>query len=123
MAMSTTVFDRDQMAKWYAARHLLIDPGVVSVHYLPTDADEREIRFVEVNRLMAERNDKALEPIDFGVDMGKESFHTLVVLDVTPRQWEKICEGDIDLPPGWSQAGAIVYRPHQLDGDGNEIGE
>ena len=62
--MSITQFDRDSMADWYAREHLKTDPGIVSVHYLPTNSGDREIRFIEVNRLIGDRNDSSLEPIE-----------------------------------------------------------
>jgi hypothetical protein len=83
-------FDRDGMAKWYARQHVTIDPGIRKIYYLPRNAPKREIRLIEVNELLAELSDDALEPIDFGVDTGAESEHKLYVLDVTPSQWESI---------------------------------
>ena len=108
--MPATQFDRDSMARWYAKQDLKTDPGIVSVYYLPEDADEREIRLIEVNRLIGERNDEALEPIDFGIDTGTESAHKLFVLDVTPEQWERIKEGDLSLPGNWRLEGAIQFH-------------
>jgi hypothetical protein len=105
--MATTQFDRDSMARWYAEQHRRTDPGIVSVYYLPANADEREIRFIEVNRLIGDRNDDSLEPIDFGVDTGRESAHKLFVLDVTPTQWERIKASGLGLPGNWSLSGAI----------------
>lgn len=107
--MPALQFDRDSMAKWYARQHLKTDPGVRAIHYLPTDAPEREIRFIEVNALIAELDDHALEPIDFGVDRGMDTEHRLVVLDVTPTQWERIQESPSQLPPGWSLKDAVIY--------------
>lgn len=107
--MSTTQFNRDAQAAWYAKQHLRTDPGVVAVYYLPQNADEREIRLVEVNRLIGDRNDRSLEPIDFGVDMGTENAHKLLVLDVTPQQWERIQTGKLALPGDWSLEGATKY--------------
>lgn len=108
--MATIQFDRDSTAAWYAREHLKTDPGVASVHYLPNNAGEREIRFIEVNRLIGDRNDNALEPIDFGVDMGSETAHKLLVLDVTPEQWERIKARNLALPPGWSLDHARQYE-------------
>ena len=88
--MNPIPFNRDAMAKWYAKQHLQTDPGIRQIYYLPKGASDREIRFVEVNRLIAELNDDALEPLDFGVDTGAESEHKLFVLDVTPSQWDAI---------------------------------
>jgi hypothetical protein len=59
------MFDRDRFAQWYAHRHFETDTGVERIVYLPTDSPPREIRFVEVNRMISETT--PLEPIDFGV--------------------------------------------------------
>ena len=107
--MPAIQFDRDSMARWYAQEHLKTDPGIVAVYYLPADAGEREIRFVEINRLIGDRTDEALEPIDFGVDAGTENAHRLFVLDVTPEQWDRIRSKEIGLPANWSLGGAIHY--------------
>ncbi len=108
--MATTQFDRDSMANWYAKEHLKTDPGIVAVYYLPRNAGEREIRFVEVNRLIGERNDEGLQPIDFGIDMGTEHAHQLFVLDVTPEQWDRIELERLKLPLSWSLADAVAYN-------------
>lgn len=105
-------FNRDSLAKWYAKQHLKTDPAVRSIYYLPTDAPEREIRFIEVNELIADINDDALEPIDFGVDTGMESAHKVFILDVTPRQWTRIRQLSLSLPlpQGWSLKGAKHFE-------------
>ena len=107
--MSITQFDRDSMARWYAQEHLKTDPGIVAVYFLPANADEREIRFVEINNLIGDRTDDVLEPIDFGIDAGTDHAHKLLVLDVTPNQWDRIQQRELQLPNGWLLDGAIPY--------------
>ncbi|MEX2173749.1 MAG: hypothetical protein WD872_05260 [Pirellulaceae bacterium] len=107
--MPAIAFDRDEMAGWYARQHLQTDPGVSEIYYLPSDSPEREIRFVEVNELIADRLDSALEPVDFGVDRDTQTEHTLLVLDVTPDQWDRIHKRELALPRGWSLSGAVEY--------------
>jgi len=107
--MPTTQFNRDSMARWYAKEHLKTDPGIVAVHYLPHNAGEREIRFIEINNLIGDRTDDALEPIDFGVDTGTENAHKLFMLDVTPEQWERIEAGKLRLPGDWSLDDEVPY--------------
>jgi len=97
------------MANWYAKQHLKTDPGIRSVYYLPTDAPDREIRFLEINELVADRYDDTLEPIEFGVDTGMESEHKLFVLDVTPGQWDRIRQASLALPQDWSLEDAVSY--------------
>lgn len=79
------------------------------MYYLPANAGDREIRLLEVNRLLGDRNDEALEPIDFGVDTGQDSAHKLLVLDVTPEQWERIQKQELALPANWSLESAVHY--------------
>jgi hypothetical protein len=108
--MPATQFDRDTMASWYAQEHLKTDPGILSIHYLPKNASEREIRLLEVNNLIGDRNDSALEPIDFGMETGTDSAHRLLVLDVTPEQWKRIKAHELGLPQNWSVEGKISYQ-------------
>jgi len=107
--MPTIQFDRDSMAHWYASEHLKTDPGITAVYYLPANAGEREIRFIEINKLIGDRNDDALEPIDFGVDMGTDNAHKLFVLDVTPAQWDRIKAQKLGLPNDWSLDGVVPF--------------
>ena len=105
--MPTTQFDRNKMAHWYGNEHRKTDPGIATVYFLPANTGEREIRIVEVNHLLGNRNDDALEPIDFGVDTGMDTAHKLFVLDVSPEQWHRIQREELGLPANWSLAGAI----------------
>ena len=107
--MAKNRFNRESMARWYARRHLKTDPGIQTVYYLPAGAPEREIRFIEVNNMIVDRTQDALEPIDFGVDIEGAERHTLMVLDVSPTQWEKISNKKIQLPKDWSLEGAKSF--------------
>ena len=99
-----TAFDRSGMARCYADRHRTFDPGVIDIYHLPTDAPAREVRLLEVNSLIPDTTN-ALEAIDFGVDIESENAHTLMVLDVTPLQWDAVREGRLALPKGWTLEG------------------
>lgn len=107
--MADPPVNKASWAESYARRFLRTDPGSIAVHYLPENAPDREIRFVVVNEPIAERNDDALEPIDFGIDIGGEVPHSLIVLDVVPSQWERIERRELALPLGWSLHGEIPY--------------
>lgn len=98
------VFDRDATAAFYAKRHKEADPGIRTIHYLPTAAPSNEIRLVEVNESIT--GTASPEPIDFGVHAGTANEHKLIVFDVTPEQWEEIHGGTLSLPPGWTLQGS-----------------
>jgi len=113
--MSTVAFDRDSMARWYATQHLKVDEGIEEVVYLPTNAGEREIRFLEINKEMLDPDDH-LEPINYGVDMGTGNEHVLWIIDVTPEQYERLQNNTLHLPGTWNLASAVIYRPESRRG-------
>lgn len=106
--MATIAFDRDATAKWYAERHLNVDDGIAEVVYLPRNADDREIRFLEINNDMLDADD-SLEPVDFGVDMGDGNEHVLWVIDLTPKQYELVVKNRLSLPESWTLDDAVHY--------------
>ncbi|MBC8115146.1 MAG: hypothetical protein H7062_12250 [Candidatus Saccharimonas sp.] len=99
--MIATEFYPLSWAAAYAQRHLQTDPGICRVYFLPEGAPEREIRLVEVNNLVAVRDDGVFEPIEFGVDREGKDAHTVKILDVSPDQWAKIERHELTLPFGW----------------------
>jgi hypothetical protein len=107
--MSVSQVNREELARLYASRHLSTDPGICTIYYLPARSPEREIRLLEINELMAVRESDPLEPIDFGIDIDGTEPHTLMVLDVTPAQWESIRKAELQMPKDWSLDGAIAF--------------
>ena len=106
--MATVAFYREEIAQWYAQQHLKVDDGITEVIYLPTNAREREVRFLEINKDMLDANDR-LEPISFGVDMGVGNEHVLWVIDITPEQYQRIQQATLPLPATWSLDSAIRF--------------
>ena len=98
-------FDRDKMAEFYAKRHKEVDAAIKHVYYLPDDAPEREIRLVEVTDPRSGTAGPDFEPIDFGVDIGTDGEHKLIVVDGDTEQWNEALTGERKLPPGWSLKG------------------
>jgi len=108
MAISTKArFDRDELALHYANLHFDVDEGVREIYHLPQGAPPREIRLLEVNSLVAEIQNP--EPIDFGVHTGPDR-HVLIVLDVTPHQWELLEQGRKPMPAGWTLKGKKLLK-------------
>jgi adenylosuccinate lyase len=92
-----------EAAERIAQQHLAADPGIMDVWYLPTNAPGDEIRLVEVNSLLAELADNAIGPVDFELQV-HGSIYRLLVVDVTPAQWERQQTGTSAslLPEGWN---------------------
>ncbi|WP_337176906.1 hypothetical protein [Paludisphaera sp.] len=109
--MATVQFDRDRMARRYVSLNRDLDPGIRKILYLPKDAPDREIRILVVNDLLAEMNDALLQPVVFGFNLESEEEHRLLMLDVTPSQWEAINRGEIPLPEGWTLEQADDFDP------------
>lgn len=96
-----------QFAEWLARRHMSSDLAIERVVYLPTGAQNHEIRLLEVNRLLHPPDPDVVEPLDFSPD---DLSFKVFVADVTSDQWERINrEPDAMLPPGWELDGNLVF--------------
>jgi hypothetical protein len=102
--------DRDAVAGWLARQHLAIDPGIEEVYYL-RDAFADEVRFVEINRLLPipDPSDRRFPFVDFGLDMERLDF-SLSVIDMTGDQWQKVVNGLLHLPEGWTTEPHTMFR-------------
>ncbi|WP_459555640.1 hypothetical protein [Lacunimicrobium album] len=107
--MTSLPYDRDKLADFYAKQHLLADPSISDVFYLPNQSPNRDIRLVEINTWAGDSIHQTLEPVDFAVDFGTELEHTLRVVDVTPAEWQSVLTGELKLPDDWSLDGRIHY--------------
>lgn len=101
--------DRDALARWYATRHMSVDPTIREVIYLPERAPADEIRLIEINALSAVPDSAPVEALDFGADIDLPGEHRLFVADVTPAQWDRIRAGSLALPDGWGLAGNRAF--------------
>lgn len=86
----------------YARTHLKLD-HILEVHYLPYGANDNEIRFLEINT----KETKLLNLSVFNA-------FCMFVFDVIVEDWEKIKEGTLSLPDGWSFRNEKVYRKKSL---------
>ncbi len=102
--------NRDLVAEWLAGRHLQTDRGISEIWYLPTDAPPKEIRLLEVNRLLnlPMNDNRPLSAVDFGLDVDGLDY-LVMVADVTPRQVELIRQARLLLPPGWNAEGSQIF--------------
>lgn len=76
--------------------------------FLPASSPANEVRVLEVNLALTQREGETPEPIDFGSPV-KGLDYSLMVADITPEQWAKIQDGELPLPAGWRLDGNRIW--------------
>ncbi len=83
-------------------------PVLERVIYLPTGAPDKEIRLLEVNRLLNPPDPDIIEPLDFTPDA--DPPFKIFVADITMDQWEQVQRApETILPSGWKLEGNQVF--------------
>jgi hypothetical protein len=103
--------DRDGVAAWVARQHLLVDPSLSAVWFLPENAPDDEIRLLEISeRMELPWNDVShIQPTRN--PLGAEFSHLrLFTADVTNHQFDKLVRKETRLPAGWSLENAKQWR-------------
>ena len=82
-----------------AESHVDIEPDIELVFWFPAASEsEDEIRLIEVSGSAIPSG--TVHPVPFA-PTSDVPYRTLVA-DVTLEEWDKICNGEIELPQGWS---------------------
>lgn len=103
-----TSTQRDDVAAWVARKHLVTDPSIREVWYLPENAPEKDIRLLEVSE-RAPLNGESVDTLAYGLALDKARYR-LVIADVTGEQLEQIQKYVGDLPEGWSLENAKHWK-------------
>jgi hypothetical protein len=98
----TSAFDPRSLAQAYARSHKATDSAIVDAYYFPADPDDRIVRILYVNNLIAERNTAPMEPYACGVDDELGSRHEVQIIDLSARQFEDLEAGRLKIADGWN---------------------
>lgn len=93
-----------------AESHVDIEPDIERVFWFPPDGEsEDEIRLIEVSGNAIPSG--TVHPVPFAPTTDVP-YRTLVA-DVTLKEWDQICKGEIELPQGWSLEGHQNITPER----------
>jgi hypothetical protein len=92
---------KDEMAMELAQSHANSDPGIQAVYRLIGPEEELENEFLKLLEVNAETMEAGIEPIYFGPHPPSGLLWPLVLVDITPREFELLRHGSLTLPEGW----------------------
>lgn len=91
-----------------AKSHVASEPDIQAVYWFPSGSESNaEIRLIEVSSNAIPSG--TVHPFSFA-PIPAVPYRTLVA-DVTLEEWEKICNGEIELPKGWSLQNKVNLTP------------
>ena len=91
---------------WVARRHYESNRNIQEIYYLPKGSPDDEIRLLEVdNSLISQEFSGSVKPIIMGVVFHGSLFQVCVV-DINRDQLERVKNGSLSLPEGWSLEGS-----------------
>ncbi len=106
---------KDQVARDLAERHYLIDSGVTSIFRIVSAEPGREsdpdepIKLLEVYEFSTPTGD--IRPIYFGPHPPSGQHYAAEFVQIAPEELERVLDGQIPLPVGWSLEPTPYARP------------
>lgn len=85
--------------------HFEIEAGLRQIAIFSGEND-REIRLIEINEEALPTGQ--VEPFVFSPD--EQVPFPILIADVTPEEWDNICNGHIPLPEGWPSQPLKVFN-------------
>ena len=89
-------------------RHFNLEPGIQRI-FVYSQPDEELVRLIEVN----ENTIPSGSVMPFAFSATQEVPFTILMADVTPKEWDDIQHGNIKIPDGWPTKYSQEYtRPN-----------
>lgn len=101
---------KDQTAQFLADAHFRLDQGVSRVfRVLESDEkdDHKPLKLLEVNEMTSEAG---IMPIAMPADPGRGIDYFVVVIEVSPGEFERLNRGELQLPHGWTLVHELFAR-------------
>jgi len=102
-------YNINELIQELSKEHFDIETGLEKIAIYSNDKDD-ELRLIEVNNVAFPTGQ--VEPFVFAST--KSYPIQIVIADVTPAEWEKICQGMISLPDNWPQKPSKVILRNQV---------
>jgi hypothetical protein len=101
---------KDETARLLADAHFRLDQGITRIFRLiePAESDSlRPVKLLEVNPMTIEAG---ISPVGMTADPAHGIFHSSVVVEITPDEFDRLNRGELQLQHGW-QLGEELF-PH-----------
>ncbi len=94
---------KDETAQVLADAHFRLDEGIARIFRIVElqEADEsRPVKLLEVNPMTTEAG---IMPVGMGADPGRGVFHSSVVVEISPEEFDRLERGELHLPRDWER--------------------
>jgi len=108
---------KDEEALELARKHYEVEAGLTQIFRITGSADNEvspnePIKLLEVNENTVP---SGIMPIQFGPSPASGLHHPSIILEVTPDEFQKIRNHELELPNGW-EIGDLIPRPGEDGG-------
>ena len=101
---------KDETAQLLADAHFRLDQGITRIFRIvePNEANDlRPVKLLEVNPMTTE---VGISPVGLTADPARGVFYSVVVIEISPNEFERLQRGQLMLPHDW-QLGPELF-PH-----------
>ena len=104
--------DKNEEARTMAETHYAVDTGITQIFRITGSAEaelrpDEPIKLLEVNECTIP---SGVMPLHFAASPARGRYFPLVVIEVTPDEFQQIQTRNLPLPDGW-QVGELLPRP------------
>ena len=92
---------KDQTAQLLADAHFQLDQGITRIFRI-LEGDEsnhlKPVKLLEINAMTAE---VGISPVGFNAHPARDIDYPSVIVEITPREFERLQHGELKLPHDW----------------------
>ena len=101
---------KDETAQLLADAHFVLDEGIARIFRIIESDEANDLRPVKLLEINPQTTEAGISPVGLNSDPARGVFHSSVVVEITPNEFERLGRGELMLPHGW-KLGAELF-PH-----------
>ena len=105
--------DKNEEARRLAERHFEVEPSLTQIFRITRrgDAEGRPDEPIKLLEVSDSTISVGIMPLGFGPAPAHGIHHPSVIVEITPKEFEKLRSGELELPEGWEIGDAFPRPP------------
>jgi hypothetical protein len=106
---------KEQTAQLLADAHFQVDPRITRIFRVEGPNESASLVPVKLLEVSSDTPELGISPVGMAADPAHGIFYSSIIIEVTPRELERLKNGELELPHGW-RLGPELFRAKTVSG-------
>jgi hypothetical protein len=92
---------KNETAQLLAEAHFRLDQGITRIFRIVEPDESSNLRPVKLLEVTPMTTEAGIQPVGLSADPARRIFHSSVIVEISPHEFERLTRGELHLPHDW----------------------